>query len=276
MTLPLVDAHGHLQAERFDSDRDAVIERAVVAGLVRLLIPGWDATSSRAGLAIAQHLGWAHAALGIHPSVADVDDAVRRDLLAQIGDAAVSAVGETGLDTKRDGVPLAVQRANLDAHLATALEYGKPLILHCRSAAGRDDAQRELLEALRAAGFGDASNLRAFDGRTPFLLHSASGSAAYVEAALALGGAVSISGLAFRAEEAATAEWIRDVPVERLITETDAPWLAMPGAPDLQRNEPANVGLTLAWVASRRGDDPVTLAAQVVANFDRIFPAVRA
>lgn len=271
MTLPLVDAHGHLQADRFDADRDAVVDRAVAAGLSRLLIPGWDVASSLAGAAIAAQIGWARVAIGVHPSAADLASEERSSLLARVADSHISAVGETGIDTKRYGVPLAVQRANLDAHLAVALEWGKPLILHCRSAAGSDIAQRELIAALRAAGFGDASATRAFAGRVPFILHSASGAASYVDEALALGGGISISGLAFRPEEAATGEWVRDVPVDRLLTETDAPWLAMPGAPDPHRNEPANVRLTLAWLADRRQTDPAALAAQLVENFDRIF-----
>lgn len=271
---PLVDAHGHLQAERFDVDRSAVVERAVAAGVTRLLVPGWDVQSSLAGLEIASQLGWAHAAIGVHPSVADTAPAEREALLARASHASVTAIGETGIDTKRDGVPLKVQRANLDAHLEVALALGKPLILHCRSAAGSDVAQRELLAALRAARFDDATATRGFAGRVPFILHSASGSAHYVEEALALGGGVSISGLAFRSEEGATAEWVRAVPGERLLTETDAPWLVMPGAPDQRRNEPANVRLTLEWVATRRGEDQAALAAQIVANFDRIFPLV--
>jgi TatD DNase family protein len=236
------------------------------------LIPGWDAASSLAGAAIAARIGWARVAIGIHPSAADLHPNERSALLARVAEAQISAVGETGIDTKRDGVPLAVQRANLDAHLAVALEHGKPLILHCRSAAGSDAAQRELIAALRAAGFGDTAATRAFDGRVPFILHSASGSAAYVDEALALGGGVSISGLAFRPEESATGEWVSAVPADRLLTETDAPWLVMPGAPDPRRNEPANVRLTLEWLAERRRDDPAELAAQLVRNFDRMFP----
>ena len=272
MTLPLVDAHGHLQAERFDEDRDAVIDRAVAAGLSRLLIPGWDRESSLAGAAIASRFAWARVAVGIHPSAADISSQERSSLLARVAEPQISAVGETGIDTKRDGVPLAEQRANLDAHLAAALEHGKPLILHCRSASGSDIAQRELIAALRSAGFGDAAMTRVFGGRVPFSLHSASGSAAYIDEALALGGGISISGLAFRPEEAATGDWVRGVPADRLLTETDAPWLVMPGAPDSRRNEPANVRLTLSWLAERRRDEPTQLAAQLVQNFDRIFP----
>jgi TatD DNase family protein len=83
---------------------------------------------------------------------------------------------------------------------------------------------------------------------------------------------VSISGLAFRASEAATREWVRIVPVDRLLTETDAPWLVMPGAPDQERNEPATVAYTLRWVAEQRGEEIAELAPRLVANYDRIFP----
>jgi TatD DNase family protein len=78
--------------------------------------------------------------------------------------------------------------------------------------------------------------------------------------------------LAFRTEESATGEWVRLIPRDRLLTETDAPWLAMPGAPDPRRNEPANVGLTLAWIAERRGEAVEQLAQAIAENYDRIFP----
>jgi TatD DNase family protein len=78
--------------------------------------------------------------------------------------------------------------------------------------------------------------------------------------------------LAFRPEESATGEWVRLIPRDRLLTETDAPWLTMPGAPDPRRNEPANVGLTLAWIAERRGEPVEPLARAIAENYDRIFP----
>jgi TatD DNase family protein len=106
-------------------------------------------------------------------------------------------------------------------------------------------------------------------------LHSASGSAEYINEGLALGGVVSLSGLVFRPEERATADWIRSIPLDRLLTETDAPWLAMPGAPDPNRNEPANVALTLAWIAARRDESIELLAEAISANYDRVFPRSR-
>ncbi len=106
-------------------------------------------------------------------------------------------------------------------------------------------------------------------------MHSASGSAEYINEGLALGGVVSLSGLVFRPEERATADWVRDIPLDRLLTETDAPWLAMPGAPDPNRNEPANVALTLAWIAERRDESIELLAEAISANYDRAFPRSR-
>lgn len=270
--IPLVDAHGHLQAERFRADLEQVIERTRAAGMARLLIPSWDAESSHGALALAARLPWADAAIGIHPHVATTPAAERAALLAAAVDPRVVAIGETGIDTDRNRSPLAAQVENLEAHIELAVALGKPLILHCRSNAGSDGAQRQLLRSLRHSAIGAPGGAPSFGGRVPFVLHSASGSAAYVEEALALGGAVSISGLAFRPVEAATAAWVRDVPRDRLLTETDAPWLVMPGAPDPGRNEPANVALTLAWAADRRGEPVGELAAAIVGNYDRIFP----
>jgi len=269
---PLVDAHGHLQAERFTGDRTAVIERARAANMARLLIPSWDRESAASGREIAAQLPWADAAIGIHPHVASIAPAERDALLSTADDPLIVAIGEAGIDTDRNRSPLADQITNLEAHIAVACALGKPLIIHCRSVIGADDAQRQLLATLRASEIGQPGGAKAFAGRPAFVLHSASGPASYVEGALALGGAVSISGLAFRASEAATRDWVRIVPVDRLLTETDAPWLVMPGAPDQERNEPANVAYTLRWVAEQRGEEIAELAPRLVANYDRIFP----
>jgi len=274
--LPLVDAHGHLQAERFDSDRAAVIVRARAAGMARLLVPSWDVESSHGALQIVSQIPWADAAIGIHPHVAATPVAERDALFALMGGVEVVAIGETGIDTDRNRSPLAAQISSFEAHIAVAAQCGKPLIIHCRSNPGENDAQRQVIASLRASDLATPGGAAAFGGRPPFVLHSASGSADYVEAALALGGAVSISGLAFRPIEAATATWVRSVPIDRLLTETDAPWLVMPGAPDQGRNEPANVAFTLAWVAAQRGVSAEELAPQLVANYDRIFPRAAA
>jgi TatD DNase family protein len=272
-SMPLLtDAHGHLQADRFNDDYQQVAQRARDAGVVRLLIPSYGIESSEGAFRIAPDLPWADLAIGIHPYTAVTDAPGRDALLARATDPRVVAIGETGIDTKRDFAPLAAQIENLEAHIDVAAALGKPLILHCRSLNDGDEAQRELLATLKRSAIGAPGGAKAFGGRVPFILHSASGSAAYVEEALALGGAVSISGLAFRAEESATGEWVALIPPDRLLTETDAPWLTMPGAPDPHRNEPANVALTLAWIAERRGEPIEPLARTIAENFDRIFP----
>jgi TatD DNase family protein len=240
--------------------------------MVRLLIPSYGIESSDGAFRIAPDLPWADLAIGIHPYTAVTDAPGRTALLARATDPRVAAIGETGIDTKRDFAPLAAQIENLEAHIEVAAALGKPLILHCRSLGDGDEAQRQLLATIKGSAIGAPGGAKAFEGRVPFILHSASGSASYVEEALALGGAVSISGLAFRPEESATGEWVRLIPHDRLLTETDAPWLTMPGAPDPRRNEPANVGLTLAWIAERRGEAIEPLARTIAENFDRVFP----
>ena len=270
--LPLTDAHGHLQAERFDVNRKEVIARLAAAGVTRLLIPSWSSVSSRGALEIVRANPWMDAAIGIHPHHA-VDEAHERGALFEsAGAPEIVAIGETGIDTKRNYAPMADQVRSLEAHIELAVQLEKPLILHCRSAGGADDAQRQLIKTLKESPITSARGRAAFRDRPPFILHSASGSAEYINEGLLLGGVVSLSGLVFRAEERATADWVRSIPLDRLLTETDAPWLAMPGAPDPNRNEPANVALTLAWIAERR-DEPIELLAEAIsANYDRAFP----
>jgi TatD DNase family protein len=144
------------------------------------------------------------------------------------------------------------------------------MILHVRSTPGARDAQDAILGELRAAGFGAASTAAVFGDRPPALIHSYSGPVDYARAVLDLGLAISISGLAFRAGEEATAEAVQLVPSDRLLVETDAPFLAAPGAPR-KRNAPEWVWLTAAWVAQRRGVSPETLGDQLVAAYDRTF-----
>jgi TatD DNase family protein len=273
--LPLTDAHGHLQADRFDADRGEVVARLRAAGVSRLLIPSWSLASSQGAIEIARDHDWMDAAIGIHPHHAADEARNRASLLARAAEPEIVAIGETGIDTKRNYAPLAEQIENLEAHIDVAVQLGKPLILHCRSAGDGDDAQRQLIKTLKESPIGAPGGAIAFRGRAPFILHSASGRQGYIEDGLALGGLISISGLAFRPEEHATAEWIRAVPADRLLTETDAPWLAMPGAPNPSRNEPANVGLTLAWIAARRGEGVAELAAAISATYDRAFPRLR-
>ena len=271
--MRLVDTHAHLQSPQFADDLPDVLAAAELAGVERLLIPGWDEASSGRAIELVAAYPRLVAAVGIHPHAAAETDEAGWDRTAALAlSPTVVAVGETGLDYDRLFSPVEDQLVNLRRNLALAVALGKPAIAHCRSAVGRRDAQDDLLAEMRAAGFGGVASRAAFGDRPPAVLHSVCGPTDYVAAALELGCAVSISGLCFRKGEEATAESVRLVPADRLLVETDAPYLSAPGAPR-RRNEPAWVRITAAWVAEQRGEDPDALGAQLVANFDRIFPA---
>lgn len=184
------------------------------------------------------------------------------------------AIGETGLDYDRVFSPIPDQLTNLRRNLALALDTGKPAILHCRSAPGRRDAQDALVEELRRAGVGRSDWAAAFRERPPAVIHSFSGPLDYARTVIDLGLAVSFSGLVFRAGEEASAEVAAIVPADRVLIETDSPFLAPPGAPR-SRNEPEWVRVTGAWLAERRAISPDVLGAALVAAYDRTFPSAR-
>ncbi len=276
--MRLIDSHAHLQADAFASDLPAVLAAAREAGVERLLVPGWDAGSSAAAVRLARDWG-VDAAVGVHPHdaalVTDADWAAVVELACQ---AEVVAIGETGLDFDRMHSPQEAQLANLRRHLRLALDTGKPAILHCRSAAGKRDAQDALIAELRAAGFGGAAARAAFKDRPPAVLHSFSGPVDYAAAALEMGIAIAFGGLVFRGGEEASAEVARLVPAELLLTETDSPYLAPSGVPpgsvrgfSGRRNSPEWVRITAEWLAKQRGQSPDTIGAGLVAAYDATF-----
>jgi len=259
--MRLVDSHCHLQADRFDDDVEAVVDAAREAGLERILVPGWNAWSSAAAIALTERIGWLDAAVGVHPhDAATVDDEAWAGIAASARGPRVVAIGETGLDYDRVFSPILAQLANLRRNLVLAAETGKPAILHCRSRGGERDAQDALLAELRAFG----------DDVPAVVIHSFSGPLDYAEAMLELGATISISGLAFRKGEESTADVVRLVPTGRLLVETDSPFLAPPGAPR-GRNAPEWVRVTAAWVAELRGDAHEAAGDALVAAYDRTF-----
>ena len=257
----LVDSHGHVNADRFEDDVDEVLAAAQAAGLVRLLVPGWNVASSGRALELVERVPWLDAAVGIHPhDAAKVDDAGWRWIVEAATDRRVVAIGETGLDHDRVFSPLPDQLANLRRHLRLAAELGKPVILHCRSAAGRRDAQDLLVTELASMG----------EDRPAAVIHSFSGPPDYAEAMLDLGAVLSFSGLVFRAGEEASAVVAERAPHDRVLIETDSPFLAPPGAPR-RRNAPEWVRVTASWLAERQARDADALGEDLVATYDRVF-----
>jgi TatD DNase family protein len=222
------------------------------------------------------------AAVGVHPHDATAcAEADWERIVRLAADPRVVAIGETGLDFDRMHSPRDTQLANLRRHLRLSLDTGKPSILHCRSAAGRRDAQDALLAELRAAGFGGSAGSpvrAAFGDRPPAVLHSFSGPLDYAEAALELGLAIAFGGLVFRRGEEASADVARLVPGERLLIETDSPYLAPPGVPrgsvpgfEGRRNSPPWVRVTAEWLAQQRAQSPDSIGSDLVAAYDATF-----
>ena len=257
----LIDSHCHVNADRFDGDVELVLGGARLAGVERILVPGWNVASSERALGLVDRFGWLDAAVGVHPhDAAKVDAGAWTGIVAWADDPRVVAIGETGLDYDRVFSPIEDQLANLRRNLALSAQTGKPAILQCRSAPGRRDAQDALLAEVRAFG-ADPPRV---------VIHSYSGPIDYAEAALELGATVSFSGLVFRAGEEASAAVAGLVPAERLLVETDSPFLAP--VPHRGRPcEPAFVADTAAFAAELRGEAPEVLAEATTANFFRLF-----
>ena len=259
--MRLIDSHCHVNADRFADDADLVIGAARLAGVERMLVPGWNVASCERALELTERHPWLDAAVGVHPhDAAQVDDAGWDRVRAWADDPRVVAIGETGLDYDRVFSPIRDQLTNLRRNLALSTETGKPVILHCRSTDGARDAQDALLAEISALG----------STPPPLVIHSFSGPVDYARAMLDLGAVISFSGLVFRGGEAASAEVARLVPQDRLLVETDSPFLTAPGAPR-KRNEPAFVGITAGWVADQRATEQDAFGDALVAAYDRTF-----
>ena len=245
----MIDTHAHLDA--CANAPETVIARARAAGVERVIAVGSGIDSCRATLGIAEREVGVFAALGIHPHQAGGADAGRLDELreALASDRAV-AVGETGLDFYRDYAPRRAQADLFERELALALEVRKPVVVHTR------DAAAETAEAL--ADFGGTVVLHCFS--SPELLGVAVERGYYVSFA---GNVTYPRASALRAAAAR-------VPADRILAETDAPYLS-PQPRRGRPNEPANVVHTVAALAEARGDQRERLAAQIVLNAEAAF-----
>jgi len=263
--MRLVDSHCHVNAERFGDDAEDVLDAARDAGVERILVPGWNVASCERARELAEHVPWIDIALGVHPhDAAKVADAGWSQISGWANEDRVLAIGETGLDYDRVFSPIPDQLDNLRRNLHLAADTAKPVILHCRSRGGERDAQDALLGELVAMGVAHPA----------IVVHSFSGPVDYAKAMLDLGAVISFSGLVFRKGEEASADVARTTPLDRILIETDSPFLAAPGAPK-GRNEPRYVGITGAWVADHRNDGDEALGDALVATYDRTFREAR-
>lgn len=260
--MRLIDSHAHLDFNKFDADRDAVIERARAAGVAAIVNVGTDLASSRAAVRLASEYDGIYAAVGMHPHDAKkLDGAALAELRDLAQQPKVVAVGEIGLDFYRDLSPRDVQRRAFQAQLAWAAKLGKPVVIHDR------DAHDEVLEMLEDwAARLDRSQLAGRLG----VLHTFSGDLAMARSAIALGFYLSISGPVTYHNARQLPEIVRALPLERLLVETDCPFLA-PHPYRGKRNEPAYVRLVAERVAELRGISLDELAKATTANAQQLF-----
>jgi len=257
----LVDIGANLAHDSFDADRDAVLDRARTAGVAAMIVTGstLDDTEKAIGLA-RRHPGRLRATAGVHPHhAAGLADTDAPRLAALLRDPMVVAAGECGLDYFRNFSPPAEQRRAFELQLGLAGDAAKPLFLHQR------DAHADFLAMLRAHP----------QAATGGVLHCFTGGPAELEECLALGLSVGITGWICdeRRGEALRSAAPR-VPAQRLLLETDAPYLlprTLRPKPPHRRNEPAFLPAVLAETARCRGEDPAVLADATTANACRLF-----
>jgi TatD DNase family protein len=245
----VIDTHAHLDA--CDEPVQDVLARARAAGVDRVVAVGSGIDSCRAALAIASAEEGVYAAIGIHPHQAGGEEVDRLDeLRGLVGHDRAVAVGETGLDHYRDYAPRARQRELFDAELELARELGKAVVVHTR------DADAETADAL--AGFDGTVVLHCFS--SPSLL----------PVALERGYYVSFAGNVTFPKSVELRAAAVHVPAERILAETDSPYLA-PVPRRGRTNEPANVVHTLAVLADARREDPGELEQRIDANASAAF-----
>jgi TatD DNase family protein len=252
-----VDTHCHLDFDTFDADRDEVVERAVAAGVTRIIVPAVDLDSCRAVLALAERYAAVYAAVGIHPnSSAGWEDAWLDTLRELAAYPKVVAIGEIGLDYYWDKSPPAVQHRALAAQLELAAELGKPVILHNR------EADADLLRLLAESPVHGRAN--------PGVFHSFSTTWETAQAALDHGYYIGFTGPLTYKNADALRRVAAQTPLDRLLLETDAPFLP-PQKHRGRRNEPAYLPLIADRMAALHNVSVELLAGHTSDNAARLF-----
>ncbi len=255
----LVDSHCHLDFPDFTAELDQVVERAAAAGVGTMVTISTRVRRFDAVKAIAERFDNVYCSVGTHPHNAHEELDLTSDDLVKIAEhPKVVAIGEAGLDYHYDNSPRDAQTAGLRTHIAAARKSGLPLVIHAREADA--DLAAILQEEMRKGAF-------------PAVLHCFSSSRALAETGVALGHYVSFSGIVTFKNSQGIRDIARDLPADRILVETDAPFLAPPPHRG-KRNEPAYVAETAAVLAKTRGVSPEEIADQTTENFFRLFTKV--
>jgi len=255
----LVDSHCHLDFPDFESERDAVVDRAVAAGVGCMVTICTRVRDFEAIRAIAESYERVYCSVGTHPHNADEElDITAEKLVALSRLPKVVAIGEAGLDYHYDNAPREAQKIGFRRHIEAARETGLPLVIHARS------ADQDMTQILR-----EESGKGAF----PFVLHCFSSGRALAETGVELGGYVSFSGILTFKNSDDLRKIAVDIPADRLLVETDAPYLA-PVPHRGKRNEPSYVVNTARVLAETREVSEEEIHRQTSENFFRLFSKV--
>jgi TatD DNase family protein len=252
----MIDTHAHLGQPDFNPDRREVIDRSFAEGCEAIIEVGWDLESSRAAVRLAERENNIYAAVGVHPH--DAEKVTIRDLdrlAAMLASPKVVALGETGLDFYRNYSPPAVQREVFRREIAIARESRTPLIIHDR------DAHADVLKTLR---WDKASEVGG-------VMHCFSGDVETAKQAVDLGFSLGFGGsLTYGRKEAVWKEILESIPRDRIVLETDCPWLS-PVPFRGKRNEPARVRIVIEKMAELLSEDPAEVERITSDNARNLF-----
>ena len=250
----LIDSHAHIQLDRFDADREAVLGRAQEAEVHAIMVIGFDLETSRGAIALAEQYDQIYATVGMHPHDAknlhDETIHIFRELAAH---PKVVALGEMGLDYYRNLSPRPIQKAVFERQLDLAEELDLPIVIHNR------EAYHDILPILQARR-----------GRVRGVMHCFSGDVEIMHRSLTLGFYIGIGGPVTYRKSDALQEVAQKVPADALLVETDCPWLA-PQFRRGKRNEPAYVRATAEKIAELRGISLEEIGEITTQNFEGLF-----
>jgi TatD DNase family protein len=251
------DTHAHLDDDQFDKTRDVVIQRALAAGVSTIVTVGTTVVSSETCVRLARNYPTLFAAVGIQPNHAGQTATGDWERIVRlVHEPFVVALGETGLDRYWDFAPFDIQRDYFDRHLRLAQARDLPVVIHMR------DCAEDVLAMLREAR--QRGPLRG-------VMHSFSGDAETARQCVEIGMHVSFAGMVTFKKSQALREVARSIPDDRILIETDSPYLSPEPKRGRQPNEPAWLVHTAACLASVLGMDPDQFAALTTANAARLF-----
>lgn len=255
--MELIDTHAHIQEDAFEADRAEVLARAFEAGVKHIVVVGFNVASSRRAVELAQVNSRLSAVVGIQPNYAHEARPADWETIVELAqDPSVVGIGETGLDLYWKTVPIELQKEYFHRHLQLSKETGLPFVVHCR------DADVDIVVELRKA----AQSSGPLNG----VMHSFTGTMETAQACWELGLHISFAGMITFKNNHALRSIAAAVPPDRLMIETDCPYLA-PSPNRGKRNEPAFITLTADCLAGVRGLSAQEFADLSTANAQRLF-----